>query len=253
MTTRSIRRSRERRINKGKRGRRVGIAASTALGATVLFAPSAQAANIEVDTLADDEADGCAVGACTLRDAVADAAGNFEDDLITFESSLSGSITLTQGQIVLNGPDAIEINETGPNYVTVTADTASRIFDITSSEQFTLDGLDLSGGDVSGDGGAVRIDDDYARVTINNATISGNAASSDGGGIHNQGRLTMNDSFVSGNTASSDGGGIHNSDGASLKLTRTDVTDNIAVNGAGSGIANKYSFTSITDSTIDSE
>ena len=70
----------------------LGLAAGAAIGATALFAPSAQAASFEVNTVADAAADGLCDANCTLRDAVELANANGEADTITFLSGL-GSYT----------------------------------------------------------------------------------------------------------------------------------------------------------------
>ena len=88
---------RRQRAERRRAVRRASIAAGAALGAGAIFAPGAQAANLEVDVLTDGAADGCDPGACTLRDAVAASNANGEADNITFAPGLSGAITLTAG------------------------------------------------------------------------------------------------------------------------------------------------------------
>ena len=78
----------------------------------------------------------------------------------------------------------------------------------------SISGLTLTGGDVTGNGGAIRSSEN---LTVTDSTISGNSATSSsytttaaGGGIFSRsGNLTVTDSTISGNSAGGDGGGIH--------------------------------------------
>ncbi len=76
-------------------------------------------------------------------------------------------------------------------------------------------------------------------LTILRATVSGNTAASDGGGVTNlqRGAITITNSFVSGNTSNGNGGGIVNPVGSSLALSGTTLSGNTS-NGNGGGIEN---------------
>lgn len=126
MSQRSIRRAQQRRLAAERRRetlkrRRAGLAAGAAIGATALFAPSAQAANFEVNNLVDDPAGLCPVN-CTPRDAAAQANANTEADTIIFQSGLTGTIRLTQGEIALGSPYALTIEGPGRDVLSVSGD-----------------------------------------------------------------------------------------------------------------------------------
>jgi hypothetical protein len=283
MSARSIRRSHDREIadarrRNARRARRAGLAASAAIGATTLFAPSALASSFEVNTLNDAPQDGCTTAAdgCTLRDAVydADSDGNPDADTITFAPSLSGTIRLTEGhQLYLTDGDALSITDTGPNLVTISGDVDgdgtptpgvdNRIFHINSTAgPVSMAGLTLTGGYRSNSGGGAIYNG--GDLTLTGMTVTGNVVTGTsccsprgGGGIlATDGSSTaLIDSQVTGNKAlRGDGGGIRVA-GGKLTLKNSKVTGNQATGNDGGGIgggidAEKYSVIDIADSTI---
>jgi CSLREA domain-containing protein len=256
MSERSFRRDRRRRIAAAKRReslrrRRRGVAAGIAVGAFALAAPSAQAANFEVNTLADAAADGCTTDpdGCTLRDAITDANSNAEDDVITFQSGLSGTITLTEGQLSVYGDQALAINGPGAPSLVVSGDDSSRVFAVygfPTGPRLTISGLTLTHGDVSfASGGAVSVEK-YSDVTLNRAVVSNSSADFGGGGVWSQGSTTITNSTVSGNTADNSGGGILQDSkypgGGSLEVVNSTVSGNTAGSeGGGVYIAREFS------------
>ena len=161
---------------------------------------------ITVNTLVD-EADGSIVdGDISLRDAIAAAPAG---DTINF--SVNGTINLTSlGQLTINknltisgpGADLLTIRAYDP---TMAAGNGRRVFNIddgTTSNHKTvaISGLTVTGGDVTGDGGAIR---SVENLTVSNSTISGSAATGKGGGIFsaNNRNLTVTGSTISGNAA----------------------------------------------------
>lgn len=278
MSVRSFRRGRERELERSRRrARRAGIAAGAAIGATVLFAPPAQAASFEVDTLADTPPDGCAAPAdttdpvdCTLREALEAANANSEDDTITFESSLSGEVTLELGQLMASGAYDVSIIDDGPNEVSISGDRGpegrdagdTRILNIASfSGAVSIDGLDLNGGFVGNGSGAAIAVGVGSDLTVSNSTLTGGYAESAGGAIFsNGGQVVVNDSVISGNEAGGFGGGVALGDdrfggfgkyGGSLEVIDTEVTGNTALLGGGlSAAATKYTTIEVTSSEI---
>src|SRR4051794_27654902 len=106
MSERSFRRENERRIAAAKRreSRRAhkAAAAAVAVGAFALGAPAASSAANSVVNDSGTASGVCVPNStpagCTLPDAVDQANANTEDDVITFDSSLSGStIDLSTG------------------------------------------------------------------------------------------------------------------------------------------------------------
>lgn len=104
--------------------------------ATFLAPLSAHAATFNVPTTAD-------AGVGSLRQAVLDANATTDDDTITF--GVSGPITLTSGQLIINNSGSLAIN--GPAAgVAISGNNASRIFNVASSAIVTMSNLTLLNG-----------------------------------------------------------------------------------------------------------
>ncbi|MGD9635222.1 MAG: hypothetical protein AB7U97_18225, partial [Pirellulales bacterium] len=187
---------------------------------------------IVVDTLVDEN-DGVGVGGISLRDAIAAAAPN---EFINFAPELTAAgpatISLTQGELVINKPLSIS----GPGASLLTVDASAS--DPTPDQNI-------------GDGHRVfRIDDgnsSLAVVSISLLTISGGDTAGDGGGIENHENLSVSDSVISGNAAD-DGGALYNTTGYAT-LTRVTLRDNAAVDDGGA-IANGVGRVTIQDSSL---
>jgi CSLREA domain-containing protein len=236
--------------------RRIGLAAGAAVGATALFASGAQAANYEVNSLADAAPDACdPVGTgngCTLRDAITLANGDSATDTITFQSGLTGTLTLTQGQLPINNGQ-ITIDGPGASHLTISGDADSsgtpnsgdsQIFVVNDSSNghLVLDGATLTRGFGNGsNGGAVYVQSgaaaDLTNVVISNS--SGNA----GGGIASRGALTLDHSTVTGNASTAQGAGVWEGSGkyADIRVTDSTISGNTAgtdsTTGDGGGLA----------------
>jgi Dockerin type I domain len=198
----------------------------------------------------------------TLRQAIFDANHTPGDDSIVFAPALTsgGPATInlsSAGQLLINSN--ISIIGPGAALMTVKAfdptpaakdGLGTRAFDVQASAEgsiVTIQGLTLSGGDVAGDGGAIR---SAGPLTVAQCTITGNSArgasgqsSVAGGGIAVSalGSAQVTDSIISGNMVHGDnaayGGGI--SSGGTLSLVRSMVTGNQADGGtfsSGGGI-----------------
>ena len=172
MSPRAIKRAAARRrsrkqANKSSRSSTLLSVAALAGAGVAGTAASADAATFSVDTTADGAATAANCGAdgvpnpapCSLRDAVAatNAAPNAGGaDQITFESSLSGSIDLTQGQIQIASGEPVSIEGPGADQLAVDAQGTSRIFylDGVGAPSY-ISGLGLAGGKATGfvDGG----------------------------------------------------------------------------------------------------
>jgi hypothetical protein len=167
---------------------------------------------------------------CTLRQAIALANANSgQYDYIYFRSGLTGTITLTAasgGEIQVT--DATYIYGPGPGQITVHAAPNTRIFNVNpanAGDVVEIDGMTLTGGNVTGEGGAVFNDDAQLRMAF--ATISGNTASSKGGGVYEVGNY--------------DGG-------ADDRFRYLTFTDNHAI--SGGGIAADIDWGTIRESTF---
>jgi hypothetical protein len=201
----------------------------TLLCAAIASVQIVNAATITVTSIADS-------GANTLRQALADAN---DGDTINFDVSITGTITLTSGELLVN--KNVTISGPGANVLAVNGNAASRVFYINPGLTVTISGLTITNGSVSGvDFGGGIYNDQDATLTVNNCTVSGNssvrgggifnfvatlivnkstlsgnsAIGNSGGGIENfHGTLTVNNSTLSGNSAGNNGGGIYNNGG----------------------------------------
>jgi hypothetical protein len=250
---------------------RAGTALALVTTLTALFAGTARAATIEVNSSADPT-DG---SNCTLRQAIQNAdngtqtnpscAAGAGDDTITFDSSLFGdTIALTNelfinpastGTLTIQGPGAVGLEVDGGNgwRVLHIASTA-----LPTANAVTIHGLTISNGSVtnqSGGGilnqGSLHLDRDL--VSDNTATFSATGSATNqatvlGGGIESSGGLLdLSFSQITGNsisatasggstsnTATARGAGIHASGDFAgiLTIDQSSIYDNTATAGA---------------------
>ena len=221
-------------------------------------------------------------GPGSLRQALADAG---DGDTINF--ALSGTISLTSGELVID--KNITISGPGSNSLTVRPSSSSffRVFDVMPSHSITIQGITISFGYAGGaQGGGIYLDEHVtatiadcvltnnftgdiggaifinggAMLTVLNSTITDNTAGTSehggsGAGIYSSADvLTIIDSTISNNTAwiggdlsGGDGGGISNVNGT-LEISNTTIGSNLA--GASGGGISGYGTITITNSTI---
>ena len=172
----------------------LGIAQSLTLA-------TAHAATIEVTSTLDDGT------ACTLREAIATTnAGSNQsngctidtnsgplgsNDTIVFGASVSGDTIGLNGNALSISSD-VSINPAGSR-TTITANNLSRVFEIPDDSIVSLNNLIITGGNSGGNadgspgfllpvpGGGIAIAG-QSDVTLTNSSVSGNTASSSGGG-----------------------------------------------------------------------
>lgn len=113
-------------------------------------------ATFTVDVLGDDSA--AEAAGTTLREALAAANANSDVDTIEFADGLSGTITLSQGQLEITNP--VDIQGPGQDELTVSGNNASRVFDIDDGDsgnnaEVTISDLTITGGQTSGNGGGI--------------------------------------------------------------------------------------------------
>ncbi len=234
-------------------------------------------ATIVVTSLADNmDVD----GEVTLREAIHAANTNTSVDgsvagepgtvinEIVFQSGLTGTIDLNGTELTVTG--RLRITGPGREFLTIDAHQLSRHFHVTSTlgsfvnASLILDGVTLTSGSVTGNGGAILSDSVVSSVTDvvslintvvrNNSAVDGgaiyatsgnvvltassvvaNQASGSGGGIYGAARIT--DSTISGNSAAVSGGGIQGANVANVHLTNSTISDNEAgVTGGGIGV-----------------
>lgn len=226
MSARSIRRNRERaeatdRRRQSRRARRASLATGAAIGATVIFAPGASAANFEVDTLADAGTGDCDAPLC-LREAIEAADSNAEADAITFAPSLTGTIVLNGDQLGIYGDDALSITDDGPNEVTISGDVNeddapdsgdTRIFAVYSDAPVSFTDLTLTEGYVPPPQGP-------------NEKYGGGAVFASYGAV-----VTVTDSTLTDNFGGF--GGAVSSQGAEVTIAGSDLSDNSGFLGGG--------------------
>jgi len=149
-------------------------------------------------------------GSGSLRRAILKANAIPNANTITFQTGLTGPITLTSGEIAIK--DDLTIQGPGAGTLAISGSNASRIFKIDSGKIVNIDGLTLQNGNattnVTDVGGAIR---NYGTLNLANVILSGNQAK-DGGAIFNAPSATMTVTYciLSSNSATSTGGGIEN-------------------------------------------
>jgi hypothetical protein len=149
MSERGIRRAARRRSEREagrrhRRGARLAAGAGAALGATVVFAPAAQADTFTVTNLDND-------GNGSLREAVEDANQQDGDDVIAFQAGLTGTIALSGADSDIEiYYDGLDIQGPGAGQITVDGGGHDRIFFLYKfqdpDEQVRVAGLTLTDG-----------------------------------------------------------------------------------------------------------
>jgi M6 family metalloprotease-like protein len=220
------------------------ISGSAATMRVYIELPGSQPAipSLIVDTLEDEDDNNISLGDVSLREAIRFVKSG---GTIDFASNLTGSITLTQGELVIN-KDLI-INSLGANKLTVSGNQASRIFNITGDDTtVNLNQVTISEG--SADVGGGIFIDTGSTLNLTSSSISSNSAVN-GGGIFNIGTLNLTDSTLANNSASGvGGGGIENVSNGTVTLTNSTVSGNSAQQGGG--IENFGSTITLTNSTV---
>ncbi|MDX6385309.1 MAG: hypothetical protein QOK48_2882, partial [Blastocatellia bacterium] len=200
----------------------------------------------------------CATGGavCTLRAAIEEANALSSCGTIDINfSGVTGSINLGTALPSIN--HNVNINGPGANVLTVQRSSASafRVFTISAGRTVSINDLTISNGSASIGGG---IYNNRGTLAVRYCTVSGNTASSFGGGIHNGGigsgnaDLTIFNSTISGNSSAGDGGGVYSDAGsgtATLAMINSTVSGNTANNHVG-GVYVISSPATLTNVTI---
>ncbi|NEO85354.1 MAG: CHAT domain-containing protein [Spirulina sp. SIO3F2] len=200
-------------------------------------------------------------GLVTLREAIAAANvdGTITDigeissgtDTIMFDTSgvFATAQTITTSLGEFNVTDDIVIEGTGQTQLYLDGGGGNRVFSI-SANTATLRNLTLRNGSVTGanDGGGID-HTGTGTLTLENATISGNSAGDDGGGVSSAGDIILNQSLVTNNSANDFGGGLRTSNGT-ITLILSTVSGNSSVDDGGGISANGNVI--LSDSSISS-
>lgn len=235
-----------------------------------LFTISAQAATFTVTTLADNESDGCSTNQCTLREAVETANSVAGSDTIVFQTGLSGVIVLNGTQILITSN--ITINGPGARVLSVSGNNLSRVFAVSNpvlaSATANISGLTITGGNalpvllngsLIGDGGGI-LNTNGATLNLTEVNITGNAATSLGGGVATRALLldttntNITRSTISNNTSVVGGGGVSNIGTQIIGSAVTTITNSTISNNnslaEGGGISNTLGVMQLTNNTI---
>jgi len=230
-----------------------------------------------VTTTADHDEGSCSVGDCTLREAINVSNSDPAANSITFNSGVTGTITLQSALPAIT--DSVTITGPGARVLSVSGNSASRVF-FFSSGSSAISGLTIRDGNAttatSGNGmrGGGIFNAGNATLTIsdctlynnhvqganNTTTASGAGGFGDGGAICNSGNLTVSRCTLVGNSAMGGSGAdasgamganLHGGDGGTAlgaaifndttgTLTMSDST--VATNLATGGAAGKGQF-----------
>ncbi|MBV9008921.1 MAG: hypothetical protein JO354_07115, partial [Verrucomicrobia bacterium] len=192
-------------------------------------------------------------GPGSLRQAILDAA-----DGGTINFSVTGTITLTSGELLIN--KSLTISGPGQSQLTISGNNASRVFAIgAGAYDVSFSGLTVANGlsqptdaDNPGTGAGLR-NDSTGTVTLTNCTFTNNLVKGEivganqqiggnGGAVFNSaGTLTVtnctlstNQAFLQGDTSDSsggEGGAVFNASGATLNITGSQLLNNSAESG----------------------
>jgi predicted outer membrane repeat protein len=201
-------------------------------------------------------------GAGSLRQALADA-----NDGDTINFALSGTISLTNGELVID--KNITISGPGSNLLTVRPSQGSffRVFKVMPSHSITIQGITISFGYAGfAQGGGVYLDE-HVTATIADCVLTNNFTGDIGGAIFIDGygggaMLTVLNSTITGNTAGNtdnggSGAGIYSSADV-LTIIDSTISNNTAwiggnlSGGDGGGIINVNGTLEISNTTISS-
>jgi hypothetical protein len=155
--------------------RRKSMAAAIEITFALTLSNTALAANF-VTNLND-------AGPGSLRQAVANANGSgLFPAIVQFQTGLTGTITLTTGEIPIT--QSVNVEGPGANAITVSAGGTSRIFNAqyTGSSPVTISGLTLQNGYSATTGGAVNVS--APTFAMNNCVIQNSVADTQGAGLY---------------------------------------------------------------------
>jgi hypothetical protein len=206
------------------------------IAATLALAPAAHAATFQVDTVADvpvgsaaDCTDADTGTPCSVRDALAAAAGSDEDDRVEVPA---GDYVLTGGSLHTSGAFAVTIAGAGAGLTTFDGDDLSRVLELDANT--TIEGVRIRDGRDAGQGGGILADG--TALVLRDSVVESNEAEEGGGiaiGTGAEASL-IERSAVRDNRADSIGGGIRTADGGdTLTIVDSTVASNRAEPASG--------------------
>ena len=197
------------------------------------------AASPVVNSLNDPGTGTCDDTECTLREAIDFASGGAT---ITFAPGLTGTITLTSGDLYVN--KSLNLSGPGPTQLTISGGDATVLFWLTAGNT-TISGLTLTHSypSLGSGGGAIIVSNAATSLTLTNCAMTNNNGGVYGGAIRvSDGNLTVTSCTLSGNTANS-GAGIIVFAG-STRIINSTISGNTgysAVHAAGGAITIDHS------------
>ena len=218
-----------------------------ALILALMFLPASPFATTFPVTKTADTNGTCTSGNCSLREAIEAANTNPGADEIPVPA---GTYLLTLGQLSIS--DDVSIAGAGQTNTIIDGNASDRVFDIEGNAGVVeISGVTIQNGNVDSQGGGIQ---NRADLSLTDSTVSGNMASTRGGGIHSGayfGNTTLTNSTVSGNTTSGGGGGIsHSSASGGLGLSNSTVSGNTAYTGAGIQSTTYRAYFTLANSTV---
>ncbi|MSZ89882.1 MAG: hypothetical protein F2585_11115 [Actinobacteria bacterium] len=249
-------------------------------GALVLAPQAGAATTYTVTNTADS-------GAGSLRQAIDDANSNAGADIVVFDASATGTITLTTGHLEIT--DDVTITGLGTAASTISGNNTNRIFYIYNNaasltvsisgltmtdgnggkvgggaianwgNNLTLTSVVLTGNSTTAEGGAVLSKTPLSGLgttsstEISDSEISGNTAGTYGGGItlYKVGDVTIMNSSISGNQSSSEGGGLNGIDVGNIAISDSTIQGNTGVQGGGGVYIYNAGDVTINSTTFD--
>ncbi len=187
-------------------------------------------------------------GAGSLREAISNNAAMGGGSTILFSNIVTGTITLTAGELLIS--NNVTILGPGASVLAVSGNSASRVFHIADSTA-SLSGLTISNGAVKAAFGADATGGgilNSGTLTLSNCVVTRNSAIAGdgapagtgyGGGIWSSGTLTLTGCTMNGNSVSGGAGGAYN---AFQAANGGDAAGGGLCNSAGLLIANGCTF-----------
>ena len=214
-------------------------------GVGLFLAPQAGATASTYTVLNTDDS-----GTGSLREALLLANANPGADIVVFDTSVTGVITLTTGQLVVT--DSVTVTGPGSANLSVSAatDKIFYLYNAGVSKDVSISGLTLTGG-------AKGIVSWSTNLVVDDVVVSGVTA---GTGITATSlghpeldqSLTIRNSVITGASSTSDGAGIRVADGFgdhAIEITNTEITNNTGFTTGGLRVLDASSVV-IADSVI---
>ncbi len=171
-----------------------------------------------------DTNDGVCNEDCSLREAISAASSG---DSINFATGVSGTITLTLGELAIG--NSLTITGPGASDLAISGGSTSRVFNV-SAGTVSISGLTVrDGGSVPTGAGILNFG--ATATTLTDMMITSNSSTGSGAGVYSTTPITLTGVTVSSNTSGGGGGGFYSVGAATLLGSH--VISNTANNGGG--------------------